>query len=137
MTSGYHGGTISGSQPSFLMEEKYGLTVLFLSANMHWKVIHVNFFSFFQVLPYLQDHGSLRSRNFATVATRGSDFSSLIPTLKGTNRGGRGGGRTYFVTLGLRRMDYTVMATNTIRRETNMYDKIKSICFHKLRRIED
>ena len=48
---------------------------------MHKKVIRVNFFSFF-FLPYLHDHGSLRSRNFATVTTRGSDFSCLIPTHK-------------------------------------------------------
>ena len=34
-------------------------------------------------------------------------------------------------------MDYTIMATNTIRKETNMYDRIQSICFHKLRMIED
>ena len=104
---------------------------------MHRKVIHVNFFSIF-FLPYLQDHGSFRSRNFATMATRGSDFSSLIPTHKYlNNQSRRGEGRTYVATLGLRGMDYTIMATNTIRRQTNLYDKIKTICFHKLRRIED
>ena len=47
---------------------------------MYKKVIRVNFSHFF--LPYLHDHGSLRSRNFATVTTRGSDFSCLIPTHK-------------------------------------------------------
>ena len=29
-------------------------------------------------LPYLQDHGYLRSNHFATMATRRSDFSSML-----------------------------------------------------------
>ena len=52
-----------------MMQERYGLrwaTVLFPSAIRHRKVKHVNFFIFF--LPYLQDHGLLRSRNFASMA---------------------------------------------------------------------
>ena len=52
---------------------KVWATVLFLSAIMHRKIIHVIFPSFF--LPYLHDHGLLRSRNFATVATCRKDFS--------------------------------------------------------------
>ena len=41
---------------------KVWVTVLFLSATMHRKVIHVSFFFFF--LLYLQDYGLLRTRNF-------------------------------------------------------------------------
>ena len=51
-------------------------TVLFLSAVIHRKVVHVNFFVFF--LQYLQYHGLLRSRNFATMATWRNDFFSLL-----------------------------------------------------------
>ena len=50
-------------------------TILFQSAIMHRKVIRVIFFRFF--LPYLRDHGILRSRNFDTMATWRNDFSSL------------------------------------------------------------
>ena len=42
---------------------KVWVTVLFLSAIMHRKVIHVSFFFFFFLL-YLQDYGLLRTRNF-------------------------------------------------------------------------
>jgi len=42
---------------------KVWVTVLFLSAIMHRKVIHVSFFFFFFLL-YLQDRGLLRTRNF-------------------------------------------------------------------------
>ena len=52
------------------------------SYTIEWKkrmgyrfVLHVNFVVFF--LPYLQDHGLLRSRNRATIATWRNDFSSL------------------------------------------------------------
>ena len=50
---------------------KVWTTVLFLSTIMFQKVIQsCQFFSFlFFVLPYLQDHGLFRSRNFATIAT--------------------------------------------------------------------
>ena len=60
-------------------EEKYIVwgTTLFLSSIMHRKVIHVEHFHFF--LPYLQDHGLLRSRNFATMATWHNNFSSPLP----------------------------------------------------------
>ena len=40
---------------------------------MHRKNIHVIYIVFF--LPYLQDHGLLRSRHFATMATSRNDFS--------------------------------------------------------------
>ena len=66
--------------PSFLIEtaiciverwKKVWRTVLFLSAIMCRKVIHVIFIFFFSIfLPYLQDHVLLRSKNnFATTAT--------------------------------------------------------------------
>ena len=67
----FHGSKITGSQQSFLTETGFALlndgkkvwaTILFLSAIIR-KVIHVNFF-----LPYLQDHGLLRSKNFAIMA---------------------------------------------------------------------
>ena len=66
VTSRYYGSKISGSQQSFLTRRPFSLskegrkkwaTDLFLSAIMHRKVIHVNFFRFF--LPYLQDNGLL------------------------------------------------------------------------------
>ena len=69
LTSRYHGRKISRSQQFFLTEtaiciverwKKRMVTVLFLSAIMHRKVIHVIFF----FLLYLQDHGLLRTRNF-------------------------------------------------------------------------
>ena len=50
MTSRYYGGKISGCQHSFALfndGRKVRATVLFLSAIMHRKVIHVNFFAFF------------------------------------------------------------------------------------------
>ena len=54
---------------------KVWATVLFLSAMMHRKVIHVIFFvSFF--LTYLQDHCLLISRNFATIITWRNNLSS-------------------------------------------------------------
>ena len=49
------------------VEEKYGLP-FFLSAIMYGKVIHVNF-SFFYSCHIVQDHGHLKSRIFATMAT--------------------------------------------------------------------
>ena len=51
---------------------KVWATVSFRSAMMQRKVTHVIFIVF---LPYLQDHGLLRSTNFATMATYGNDFS--------------------------------------------------------------
>ena len=57
VTSHCHGGKISGSQQSALTELTAGRnvwgTVLFLSAILHRKVIHVKYFRFF-FLPYLQ-----------------------------------------------------------------------------------
>ena len=48
---------------------KVWATVLFLSTIMHRKVINGNFFRFFFFLPYLQELGLLRSRNFDTMAS--------------------------------------------------------------------
>jgi len=72
VTSDYHGSRFSGSQQFFFnrdsywhcgaMEEKYWATVLFPSAI-------VQFFQFFFFLRYLQDHGLLKSGDFATMAT--------------------------------------------------------------------
>ena len=62
--------SLSGQRQSFALwndERKVIAVVLFLSAITHRKVIHVNFLSLF--LPYLQDHGLLKSANFATMAT--------------------------------------------------------------------
>ena len=56
-------------------------TVLLLSAIIHRKVIHVNFFSFF-FLPDLQDHSLLRSRHFATMVTQHDNFSPLLQSLQ-------------------------------------------------------
>ena len=76
MTPRYHGTKLSGSQQSFLKRRLFSLsndgrkvwaTVLFLSAVMHRKVIHVNFFSSF--LDIFQDNGLLTFRNFVTMAT--------------------------------------------------------------------
>ena len=59
--SRYHGTKLSGSQQSFLKRRLFSLsndgrklwvTVLFLSAIMHRKVIHVNCFRLF--LPYFR-----------------------------------------------------------------------------------
>ena len=56
--SHYHRRNISGTQQSFLTDmaignveqwKKVWVTILFLSAIMHWKVIHVNFFFVFSV----------------------------------------------------------------------------------------
>jgi len=71
MTSPYHGSKIPASQQSFLIfalsndGRKVWSTVLFHHAQeSHTR----HFFPFF--LPYLQDHGLLRSRDFATMATQ-------------------------------------------------------------------
>ena len=74
MTSRYHGSQISGSLQSFLTEtamciverwkKEMGYHV-FPWCNHAQEVIHVNFF--FSAI--LQDHGLLRSANFATMAT--------------------------------------------------------------------
>ena len=75
MTSRYHGRKISASQQTPLIEKAICI-VEFLSAIMHGTVIHLNGFVFF-FSSYLQDHGLLRSRNFATMATCRDDFSFL------------------------------------------------------------
>ena len=77
VTSHYHSRKISGTQQSFLTEmaictfversKKVWVTIFFLSAIMHRKVIHVHFFHFF--LSHWQDHSLLRSRKFVTMAT--------------------------------------------------------------------
>ena len=48
---------------------------------MYRKAIHVIFFFIF-FLPYLQNHGLLRSRNFVIMVTWRNDFSSLLETYK-------------------------------------------------------
>ena len=67
---------------------KVWATVLFLGAFMHSKVIHVNFFNFF--LPYLQDHGLLRSRNFASMTVWRDDAWRRL--VSGADLGGWGAG---------------------------------------------
>ena len=53
-------------------------TVLFLSAILYEKVINVIFFLvLLNFLPYLQEQGFLRSRNFTAMATRRNDSFSL------------------------------------------------------------
>ena len=52
-------------------------TILIQSAIMH-RSHACHFYRFFFFLLYLQDHGLLRSRNFATMATRRNGFSSLM-----------------------------------------------------------
>ena len=55
---------------------KVWATVLFPSAIMHQKVI-LPMSVFLFLLPYLQDHGLLRSTNFATMTTWCNNFSFL------------------------------------------------------------
>ena len=57
---------------------KVWATILFLGAIMHRKVLSIFSFSLFSFLQYLQDHGSLRSRNFVTMVTWCNNFSSLL-----------------------------------------------------------
>ena len=75
--SRYHGSKISGTQQSFLTEtvisllndgRKLWATILFQSTTMDRKDAQDNFFVFI-FLPYLQGHGLLRSKHFATMAT--------------------------------------------------------------------
>ena len=70
VTSHCHGGKISGSQQSALTELTAGRnvwgTVLFLSAILHRKVIHVKYFRFFFSAILAGLRLLLRSRNFAT-----------------------------------------------------------------------
>ena len=80
ITSRYSGSKISGSQQPFLTEtaiwfveqSKKSLgTLLFLSANVRRKVIHLKFFLFFLLkFAWLR---LLKSRNFATMATWRND----------------------------------------------------------------
>ena len=77
MTSLYHGSKISVSQQTLLIETAISICErwnkkLFLSAITHRKVMSI--FSFFFCLLYLEDHGLLRSRNFATMATCRNQF---------------------------------------------------------------
>ena len=69
VTSHCHGGKISGSQQSALTETAgrnvWG-TVLFLSAILHRKVIHVKYFRFFFPAILVGLRLLLRSTNFAT-----------------------------------------------------------------------
>ena len=92
VTSVYYDGKICGCQQSFLTEtgiwfkndgRKVWANVLFLNAIIHWQVIHVNYFFFlfyFSAMPYLHDHGLLRSRYFSTMATwRKTSFLYFLP----------------------------------------------------------
>ena len=55
---------------------KVWATVLFPRAIMHWKfILYMSVFLF--LLPYLQDHGLLRSRNFVSMTTWCNNFSFL------------------------------------------------------------
>lgn len=66
----------SGSQHSRTTEEKYEL--LFCSECNHVQECHTcQFFRYF-FLPYLQNHGLLRSKNFVTKVTWRNDFSLLL-----------------------------------------------------------
>ena len=73
MTSGYHGSKFSGSQRSFLTEtaicivERWRKSIgyRFVPECSLAQESHICHF----FLPYLQDHGFLRSRPFATMAT--------------------------------------------------------------------
>ena len=74
----YYGSKISGSQQPFLTETvicivarcEKNMDYCFVPERNHAKESHESqFFSFFFCPPYLQDHGLLRSRNFATMAT--------------------------------------------------------------------
>ena len=56
---------------------KVWATILIQSAIMH-RSHACHFYRFFFFLLYLQDHGLLRSRNFATMATWRKGFSSLM-----------------------------------------------------------
>ena len=73
--SSYYGSKIFGSQQPFLTETvicivarcEKNMDYCFVPERNHAKESHESQFSF--CLPYLQDHGLLRSRNFATMAT--------------------------------------------------------------------
>ena len=78
MTSHYHGSKVSGSQQSFLTETAIRIVERWKKSMGYRFVPECNhgqeqsrtcqFFRFF-FLPYLQDHGSLSSRTFATMVT--------------------------------------------------------------------
>ena len=84
----YHSSKISGSQQYFLIvmatsivkwwKKRHGLPFCFLVQSCTGKS-NMSMFSFF--LPYLQGHGLLRSRNFATIAMWHNSFSSLFPVI--------------------------------------------------------
>ena len=85
VSSHYHGSKIYRSQQSFFTEtaivvrRKKKMGHHFVPrAVMLRKVIHVSFFFFVFFLPYmyLQNHGLLRSRNFATMARWNNHFFS-------------------------------------------------------------
>ena len=69
MTSRYHGSKISESQQSFLTETAICIVKRWIKSTGYS----------FIFMPYLQNHGSLRARNFATMATGGNDSSFLWP----------------------------------------------------------
>jgi len=85
VTSGYHGGKISGSQQSSWQRRRFALsndgrkvwaTVLFLSVIMRRKVLHVNLFAIFCHICW-----TTVCWDPETMATKGAwcnDFSSLL-----------------------------------------------------------
>ena len=69
MTSRYHGSKISESQQSFLTETAICIVKRWIKSTGYS----------FIFMSYLQNHGLLRARNFATMATGGNDSSFLWP----------------------------------------------------------
>ena len=72
MTSPYHGSKISASQQSFLIfalsnDGRKSMVYRFVPSCTGKS--YMSFFPPF-FLPYLQDHGLLRSRDFTTMATK-------------------------------------------------------------------
>ena len=91
VTSGYHGSKISGSQQSFFTETSCETAICIVDRRKKSTTFcsrvqsctgksYISIFSFFFV-PYLQDHGLLRSRNFASMARWRKDFCTLPETV--------------------------------------------------------
>ena len=73
----YYGSEIFGSQRLFALSHDARKTWTTALLCNHAKESHESQFFRFFCPPYLQDHGLLRSRNFATMATWRSNVSSL------------------------------------------------------------
>ena len=63
------------------MEQRYGLPFCSWVQSRQGKSLHVNFFSFLFLKPYLQKQGLWRSRNFVSMVTWRNDFFSLFQSL--------------------------------------------------------